>query len=93
MRIAGQRSEQSKERDEKQTAKKKQRLQPVVEAAMKRKVHNAPEVPDGYTITSVARKVMEQQIGKEGVEKFQQAQATGEGVSVMDLLSQPRRKD
>jgi alkanesulfonate monooxygenase SsuD/methylene tetrahydromethanopterin reductase-like flavin-dependent oxidoreductase (luciferase family) len=81
-----------KDRDEKLVSQKRQRLAPAVDAAMKRRVDDAPKMPDGYTITPELRKVIEQQVGKEGIDEFQRAQASGEGASVMDLFSQPRQK-
>jgi alkanesulfonate monooxygenase SsuD/methylene tetrahydromethanopterin reductase-like flavin-dependent oxidoreductase (luciferase family) len=80
-----------KDRDAKRVAQKQERLAPVVEAAMKRRVDDAPKMPDDYTITPMVRKMMEQRVGPEVIEKFQQAQATG-GPGVMEMFSQrPRR--
>jgi alkanesulfonate monooxygenase SsuD/methylene tetrahydromethanopterin reductase-like flavin-dependent oxidoreductase (luciferase family) len=80
-----------KERDERLARQKQERLAPLVEAAMKRKVDDAPPMPEGYAITPMVRKMMEKQMGEQAVEKFQQAQATG-GAGVMQMLQQPRRK-
>jgi hypothetical protein len=80
-----------KERAEQRVAQKKQRLAPVIEAAMKRRVDDAPPLPEGYTITPMARKVIEKQVGEEAVERFQQAQAAGTMTNVMDLYAQRRR--
>ncbi len=78
------------ERDAKLVAAKQQRLAKVVDAAMARRVDDAPELPAGYTITPMVRRVIEQQVGPEAVEKLQQAQATGEGAGVMEMfLSRP----
>jgi hypothetical protein len=80
-----------KEREPQRVAQKKQRLAPVIEAAMKRRIDDAPPLPEGYTITPMARKVIEKQVGEEAIERFQQAQATGTMNSVMDLYAARRR--
>ena len=82
-----------KARDEEQRAKKRKRLEPVIEAAMKRRVDNAPALPEGYTITPMIRKMIEQQVGKEAIEKFQHEQATGAGPSVMHMAARARPQE
>jgi hypothetical protein len=79
-----------KEREPKQTALRQQRLQPAIDAAMKRRVDDAPPLPDGYTITPVVRRMLDN-MGADAVEKFQNAQATG-GPGVMDLVGQRQRR-
>jgi alkanesulfonate monooxygenase SsuD/methylene tetrahydromethanopterin reductase-like flavin-dependent oxidoreductase (luciferase family) len=83
-----------KERDEKLVAAKQRRLAPVVDAALARRVDDAPPLPDGYTITPMFRKMIEKQVGTEAIERFQQAQATGTMSSVMEMAAQAgqRRK-
>lgn len=76
-----------KDRQAKIEAEKRQRFAPIVEAAMKRRVDDAPPLPEGYTITPMARGWLEQQGGKGAVERMQKARATGEP----DELSRPKR--
>jgi hypothetical protein len=80
-----------KERDPKRTADKQQRLAKVVDAALARRPENAPPLPAGYTITPMVRKMIEQSAGKEALEKFQQAQATGT-VNVLQMTLDGARK-
>jgi len=80
-----------KERDEKLVGRKKQRLVPVIEAAMKRRVDDTPPLPEGYTITPMVRKMIEKHVGEEALERFQQAQAAGTMDNVMDMYAQRRR--
>jgi alkanesulfonate monooxygenase SsuD/methylene tetrahydromethanopterin reductase-like flavin-dependent oxidoreductase (luciferase family) len=83
-----------KERDEKLVAAKQRRLAPAVDAALARRVDDAPPLPDGYAITPMFRKMIEKQVGTEAIERFQQAQATGTMSSVMEMAAQAgqRRK-
>jgi alkanesulfonate monooxygenase SsuD/methylene tetrahydromethanopterin reductase-like flavin-dependent oxidoreductase (luciferase family) len=80
-----------KERDPKRTADKQQRLAKVVDAALARRPENTPPLPAGYTITPMVRKMIEQSAGKEALEKFQQAQATGT-VNVLQMTLDGARK-
>jgi alkanesulfonate monooxygenase SsuD/methylene tetrahydromethanopterin reductase-like flavin-dependent oxidoreductase (luciferase family) len=81
-----------KDRDEKAVADKRQRLAKVVDTALARRESNAPPMPEGYTITPMVRKMMEQRLGSEAVEKLQQAQATGASAGVMEMISQRQRR-
>jgi hypothetical protein len=76
-----------KERDARQVRAKQERLAPVVEAALARRVDDRPPLPDGYTITPMIRKMIEKTAGEEALEKFQQAQATGTMENVMSMYS------
>jgi alkanesulfonate monooxygenase SsuD/methylene tetrahydromethanopterin reductase-like flavin-dependent oxidoreductase (luciferase family) len=78
-----------KERQPKIDAEKKQRMAPVIEAAMRRRVDDAPALPDGYTITPFARTMIEQAAGKDAIEKLQNARATGQADDVLPKLFQP----
>jgi alkanesulfonate monooxygenase SsuD/methylene tetrahydromethanopterin reductase-like flavin-dependent oxidoreductase (luciferase family) len=81
-----------KDRDEKLVAAKERRLAPVVEAALARKVDDAPKLPADYTITPMFRKVIEKNGGEETIERFQQAQAAGTMTSVMQMASQAAQR-
>jgi alkanesulfonate monooxygenase SsuD/methylene tetrahydromethanopterin reductase-like flavin-dependent oxidoreductase (luciferase family) len=81
-----------KDRDPQRVAQKTQRLQPIVDAAMARRVNDVPSLPEGYAITPMARKIIEQRAGNEALEKLQQAQATGTMPGVMEMFSQRPRK-
>jgi alkanesulfonate monooxygenase SsuD/methylene tetrahydromethanopterin reductase-like flavin-dependent oxidoreductase (luciferase family) len=81
-----------KERDEKLVAAKKQRLAPVVDAALARKVDDAPRLPADYTITPMFRKMIEKRGGEETIERFQQAQAAGTMTGVMQMAGQAAQR-
>ena len=81
-----------KDRDDKIVAQKKQRMQPAVDAAMARRVDDAPPLPEGYTITPMFRKVIEKQVGKEAIEKFADAQAAGTMPGVMQMAADRQRR-
>jgi alkanesulfonate monooxygenase SsuD/methylene tetrahydromethanopterin reductase-like flavin-dependent oxidoreductase (luciferase family) len=79
-----------KERDERQVASKLARLEPALAAAMARRVDDAPKLPDGYTITPMVRKLIQQHVGEAALEQLQQAQATGSMNSVMNMFGRPQ---
>jgi hypothetical protein len=81
-----------KDRDEKVVAQKKQRMQPAIDAAMARRVDDAPPLPEGYTITPMFRKMIEKQVGKEAIEKFADAQAAGSMPGVMQMAAERQRR-
>jgi alkanesulfonate monooxygenase SsuD/methylene tetrahydromethanopterin reductase-like flavin-dependent oxidoreductase (luciferase family) len=71
------------ERDEAHAEAKRRRLEPVVEAAMGRKVRDTPAMPDGYTITAIPKQLVEAGIGEEfgfdeeNLEQFAEDRAMG----------------
>ncbi|MFI5308363.1 MAG: LLM class flavin-dependent oxidoreductase [Polyangiales bacterium] len=81
-----------KDRDEKAVESKRQRLAKVVDTALARRENKAPPMPEGYTITPMVRKMMEERLGSEAVEKLQQAQATGASAGVMEMIAQRQRR-
>ncbi|MDH5671777.1 MAG: LLM class flavin-dependent oxidoreductase [Myxococcales bacterium] len=80
-----------KERDEKLVAKKRERLQPILDKAMARRIDNAPKMPENYTITPMVRRMMESRMGEEAVEKLQKAQATGAGGGAFGMANRRGR--
>jgi alkanesulfonate monooxygenase SsuD/methylene tetrahydromethanopterin reductase-like flavin-dependent oxidoreductase (luciferase family) len=80
-----------KERDEQHVARKQERLAPAIEAAMKRRMDTAPPLPAGYSIVPMVRRMLEQNLGEEAIERFQQAQATGAEAGVMQMFNQNQR--
>jgi len=68
-----------KARDEAQRAAKMERLQPLVDAALARRVSRAPAMPDDYRITALARNVVKQMGGEEMLEQIAESAALGEG--------------
>jgi alkanesulfonate monooxygenase SsuD/methylene tetrahydromethanopterin reductase-like flavin-dependent oxidoreductase (luciferase family) len=52
-----------KERDAKRRADKAARLEPAIEAAMARRVDEAPPMPDGYVMDALAKQVVKQMGG------------------------------
>jgi alkanesulfonate monooxygenase SsuD/methylene tetrahydromethanopterin reductase-like flavin-dependent oxidoreductase (luciferase family) len=67
-----------KDRDDKQRAKKAQEMEPAVEAAMARRVDDAPPLPDGYKMDALAKGIIKQFAGEEGLEKVAAGTARGE---------------
>jgi alkanesulfonate monooxygenase SsuD/methylene tetrahydromethanopterin reductase-like flavin-dependent oxidoreductase (luciferase family) len=78
-----------KERQPKIDAEKKKRMEPLIEAAMRRRVDDAPALPEGYNITPIARAMIEQAAGKDAIERLQGARATGQTDEVLQKLFQP----
>jgi alkanesulfonate monooxygenase SsuD/methylene tetrahydromethanopterin reductase-like flavin-dependent oxidoreductase (luciferase family) len=54
------------ERDERAAAEKAERLAPVVEAAMARRVDAAPPMPEDYVMRAIPRQMVERAAGDEG---------------------------
>jgi alkanesulfonate monooxygenase SsuD/methylene tetrahydromethanopterin reductase-like flavin-dependent oxidoreductase (luciferase family) len=78
-----------KERDEAAVVAKAKRLEPVIEAAMARKVRNAPPLPDGYSFPAMPRRIVDatgNQQGKRWLEEFAGSTATGDAGSTFNLL-------
>ena len=70
-----------KDRDEKQRAAKAQEMERAVDAAMSRKVDNAPPLPEGYVMDAMAKAVVKQFGGEEMLEKVADGTARGESLS------------
>jgi alkanesulfonate monooxygenase SsuD/methylene tetrahydromethanopterin reductase-like flavin-dependent oxidoreductase (luciferase family) len=68
-----------KDRDETQRAEKAARLEPLVEAALERKVRNVPEVPENYSVPAVAKDLFKAMGGDELLEKVATESALGTG--------------
>jgi alkanesulfonate monooxygenase SsuD/methylene tetrahydromethanopterin reductase-like flavin-dependent oxidoreductase (luciferase family) len=68
-----------KDRDEAARAAKLARLEPYVEAAMARRVDDAPLMPKDYRITALARNVVKKMGGDELLDKIAEASALGTG--------------
>ena len=81
-----------KDRDAAHVKAKQERLAPAIEAAMARRVDDAPPMPEGYEITPMARTMMDKNFGPKLVEKLQQASATGERGDVMEMFNQRQKK-
>ncbi len=67
------------ERDEQLRTAKVARLQPLIDAALERRVDNAPELQADYRITALARNVVKQMGGDELLEKIAEDSALGKG--------------
>jgi len=77
------------ERDEAQVKAKADRLAPVIEAAMARRVASAPTLPEGYSFPAAPRRMADatnSQELKEWLDGFADASATGEGDDTFNLL-------
>ena len=76
-----------KDRDEKLRAAKATRLAPAVDAAMARRVDDAPPMPDGYVMDALAKQVVKQMGGDlDGIAK---KMAVGE--EMREMVSQDAR--
>jgi len=67
-----------KDRDEKLRAEKAARLAPLVDAALARKVRNAPRMPASYNVPAVMKDMMKQLGGDELLGKIADAAAVGD---------------
>ena len=65
--------------DEKQRAAKAARLEPLVEAALERKVRKVPKIPEGYSVPAVAKEIFKQMGGDELLEQVATESALGGG--------------
>jgi alkanesulfonate monooxygenase SsuD/methylene tetrahydromethanopterin reductase-like flavin-dependent oxidoreductase (luciferase family) len=74
-------------RDEAHQAAKAERYAPIIEAAMARKVEDAPLMPEGYTMTAIPKKMVDMagnEQAQEWLEKVADVQATGERDETFD---------
>jgi alkanesulfonate monooxygenase SsuD/methylene tetrahydromethanopterin reductase-like flavin-dependent oxidoreductase (luciferase family) len=79
-----------KERDAAHVEAKAARLAPVIEAAMARKEHDAPELPEGYSFPAMPRKMVDasgNEQAKEWLDKFAESSAVGDSTSAFDQLN------
>ncbi len=77
-----------KERDEAHVRAKAKRMEPIIEAAMARKVVDAPELPAGYSFPAMPRKMVDQSgnaEAKKWLDDFEAASATGDATSAFQL--------
>ena len=81
-----------KERDPVRVEQKRERLAPLVEAALARRVDDRPALPDDYTITPMLRKMIEKAAGPAALERMQQARATGEIDPLTQAFDEARRR-
>ncbi|MFP6835871.1 MAG: LLM class flavin-dependent oxidoreductase [Pseudomonadales bacterium] len=65
------------ERDEKQRQTKLDRLAPLLDAAMERRVDNAPALPDDFRVDAIAREVFKDMGGDEMLDKLEEDSALG----------------
>ena len=68
-----------KERDAAQRAAKMARLQPLIDAALARRIDTAPPMPADYRITALARNIVKQMGGDKMLEDIAGASALGQG--------------
>jgi alkanesulfonate monooxygenase SsuD/methylene tetrahydromethanopterin reductase-like flavin-dependent oxidoreductase (luciferase family) len=68
-----------KERDAAQRAVKMARLQPLIDAALARRVDTAPAMPADYRITALARNIVKKMGGDKMLEDIAEASALGKG--------------
>lgn len=74
-----------KERDEASRTRKFAELEPAIEAAMARRVDDAPPLPEGYVMTPLARDFVKQVGGGERIlEDVARRTAVGEGLSSVE---------
>jgi alkanesulfonate monooxygenase SsuD/methylene tetrahydromethanopterin reductase-like flavin-dependent oxidoreductase (luciferase family) len=78
-----------KERDPAIAAAKRKRLAPAIEQAMARRVDTAPDLPDGFSIPAIPKRMIELADNEEGrkfLETVADEQAVGSDDSTRDLL-------
>jgi alkanesulfonate monooxygenase SsuD/methylene tetrahydromethanopterin reductase-like flavin-dependent oxidoreductase (luciferase family) len=78
-----------KEREPKRREEKMNRLQPILDAAMARKVDNAPKLPDGFSFPAMPKAMMRKAGNKEGeemLEKFAEQRASGNRDATLGIL-------
>jgi hypothetical protein len=66
------------ERDERHRARKAERLEPLVHAALERKERNAPPMPAGYRVPAVAKELFRASGGEVLLEQIASESAVGE---------------
>jgi alkanesulfonate monooxygenase SsuD/methylene tetrahydromethanopterin reductase-like flavin-dependent oxidoreductase (luciferase family) len=77
-----------KDRDEGIVNAKTKRLEPIIEAAMARKVDDAPAMPDGYSFPAMPRRMMTGNAeGEKWLKKFQEDRAAGNRDDSLGILS------
>lgn len=77
------------DRDVELRAKKMERLGPAMEAAMGRKVRNAPSLPEGYTMTAIPKQMAslaEMPVDDEALEAFADQRAVGKRNADLGIL-------
>ncbi len=77
------------ERDEAHQIEKARRYEPIIAAAMARKVDDAPAMPDGYTMKAIPKKMIEMAANEQGeqwLEKLADTQATGKRDETFERL-------
>lgn len=81
-----------KERDERQRAAKLTRLQPLLDAALARRVDDAPELPADYRITALARNAVKEMGGDALLKKIEESSALGAGglEALREQVADPR---
>jgi hypothetical protein len=76
-----------KERDEAFVTAKTKRLEPIVDAAMARKVDDAPPLPEGYSFPAIPRRVMKgNEAGEQWLEKFADDRASGNRDEALGII-------
>ena len=78
-----------KEREPKLREEKMNRIQPILDKAMARKVDNAPKLPDGYSFPAMPKAMMRKAGNEEGekfLEKFADERAAGNRDSTLGIL-------
>ena len=79
-----------KERDENASAKKAKEWEPIVEAAMARKVDNAPKMPDDFVMRAIPKQMVEMadnDQGRKWLDKVATTTASGDGDEEMNSLA------
>ncbi len=80
-----------KDRDEKLRAEKAKRLEPAIEAALERRVDDAPPMPEGYVMDALAKAVVKQMGGEELLGKVAANLAVGEDLETT-IAAQMRKE-
>lgn len=67
------------DRDRNQQKQKMERLQPLIDAALARRVDNAPDLPEDFRVDAIAREVLSGRGGEQILEKIAEDSAVGAG--------------
>ena len=81
-----------KERDAEQRAKKAERLAPVIEAAMARKVDTAPDLPDGYTMEAMPKQLIKAYGGDDLLDRIAGDSAVGTTTTTDEVFTPKKQK-
>jgi alkanesulfonate monooxygenase SsuD/methylene tetrahydromethanopterin reductase-like flavin-dependent oxidoreductase (luciferase family) len=72
-----------KDRDERLTREREQRLRPLVDAALERRVDNAPDLPADFRVDAIAKQMLSDEQGEAILGRIEEAAALGKQSSIL----------